>query len=425
MTTPLLVQDDHTIELAAESLLREHPEALVCGLSTNGLIVPIPQSVALRGQATIEGRAVIDSVVGADRNTVVDLWQRVQREGSVRGMVRLLSKPSRWVTVYFLDLRHVHEILLCAIIPGEQAAEDEDGQADELPPAAPRFCSLTEDELGKVLGCDAAFVQMFGYTAQEVIGQSVLDQIHPEDQGRVVEGWLAMLATHRDQQTRLRRKRKDGSWMWVDTTVHNFLNEPARNHVPVEIIDVSAEMAAQEALQEREELLRRLTDAMPVGLLQVDAERNVVYNNAHLLEILHDSSDTAAAKLDPTSATEAPQTVAPSLRTLLATLTEEGMAPFASSLTTGLDQDIEVDAVLESGVWRRALMSIRALLRHGGEVNGAITCVLDITDSARARKELEKRATFDALTGCHNRSSILSALQGELEQNDESLTGAV
>jgi diguanylate cyclase (GGDEF)-like protein len=58
-------------------------------------------------------------------------------------------------------------------------------------------------------------------------------------------------------------------------------------------------------------------------------------------------------------------------------------------------------------------------------VNGAITCVLDITDSARARKELEKRATFDALTGCHNRSSILTALQGELEQNDSSLTAVV
>jgi GGDEF domain-containing protein len=40
MSTPL-IQGDNTTELAAESLLREHPDALVCGLSTNGLIVPI------------------------------------------------------------------------------------------------------------------------------------------------------------------------------------------------------------------------------------------------------------------------------------------------------------------------------------------------------------------------------------------------
>jgi diguanylate cyclase (GGDEF)-like protein/PAS domain S-box-containing protein len=423
-------QSGAAIARAAEALLREHPDAIVAGLSSNGLIVPIPGAVALWGQETIEGRAVIDSVVAADRNTVVELWQSAHKVGSVSGKVRLLSKPSRWMTLHFLDIRDAHGILLCVILPSEEPGEEHDeDDVEELPPTAPRFSTLLEDELGKVLDCDAAFTQMFGYTPEDVIGESVLDQMHPEDQGRVVEGWLAMISTHRDQQTRLRRRRKDGSWMWVDTTLHNYLNDPERNHVLVEIIDVSAEMAAQEALQEREELLRRLTDAMPVGLLQVDTERNVVYNNAHLLEILHDSSGPAAVKLQPTLGTEPPQTPAPSLRTLLATLTEEGLALFESSLATvlndGIDQDIEVDMVLESGVWRRALMSVRTLLRHGGEVSGAITCVLDVTDSARARKELEKRATFDALTGCYNRSSILTALQGELEQNDSSLTGVV
>lgn len=423
-------QSGEAITRAAEALLREHPDAIVAGLSSNGLIVPIPGAVGLWGQETIEGRAVIDNVVAADRNKVVELWQSAHKVGSVSGKVRLLSAPSRWMTLHFLDIRDAHGILLCVILPSEEPGEENaEDEVEELPPTAPRFSTLMEDELGKVLDCDAAFTQMFGYTPEDVIGESVLDQMHPEDQGRVVEGWLAMISTHRDQQTRLRRRRKDGSWMWVDTTLHNYLNDPERNHVLVEIIDVSAEMAAQEALEEREELLRRLTDAMPVGLLQLDTERNIVYNNGYLLEILHDSSDTAAAKLDPTSGTEAPQTAAPSLRTLLATLTEEGMAHFESSLATvldeGIDQDIEVDMVLESGVWRRALMSIRTLLRHGGEVNGAITCVLDITDSARARKELEKRATFDALTGCHNRSSILTALQGELEQNDSSLTAVV
>jgi diguanylate cyclase (GGDEF)-like protein/PAS domain S-box-containing protein len=431
MTTPLLVQEGRTIEVAAESLLREHPEALVCGLSTNGLIVPIPQAMVLRGQTAIEGRAVIDSVVAADRNTVVDLWQRVQHEGSVRGTVRLLSKPSRWVTIYFLDLRHLHEILLCAIVPSEQVAEDEGSDADELPPAAPRFCCLTEDGLGKVLDCDVAFVQMFGYTAQEVIGESVLDQIHPEDQGRVVEGWMAMLATHRDQQTRLRRKRKDGSWLWVDTTVHNFLNEPGRNHVLVEIIDVSAEMVAQEALQEREELLRRLIDAMPDGLLQSDTDRDVIYHNARLVQILHGTSEAGPdglASAEAAGADEGDQLV-PSAGALLSTLTEEAMSVFDAALgrvlDDGIDQDVEVDFVLPSGKRRRALMSVRALLRQSGEVSGAITSVCDVTDSTRVRNELERRASFDALTSAHNRRSILGALQSELERDDSARTAVI
>ena len=70
-------------------------------------------------------------------------------------------------------------------------------------------------------------------------------------------------------------------------------------------------------------------------------------------------------------------------------------------------------------------MSIRALLRGDGAVSGTITTALDITDSARARRELEKRATFDALTGCQNRSSILAALQSELEREDSTWTGVL
>jgi predicted signal transduction protein with EAL and GGDEF domain len=70
-------------------------------------------------------------------------------------------------------------------------------------------------------------------------------------------------------------------------------------------------------------------------------------------------------------------------------------------------------------------MSLRALLRPSGEVMGAITCVLDITDSARARQELERRATFDPLTHCHNRSSVLSTLEVELAREDSACTGVV
>src|SRR6202011_715483 len=113
------------------------------------------------------------------------------------------------------------------------------------------------------------------------------------------------------------RRRKDGTWMWVDTTLPNYLNEPGRNHVLVEIIDISAEMHAQEALEEREELLRRLTNAMPVGLLHVDNDSNAIYNNQRLLDILFGTRDAAPA---PVASSEESAT-GPSLsfRTLLAT----------------------------------------------------------------------------------------------------------
>jgi diguanylate cyclase (GGDEF)-like protein/PAS domain S-box-containing protein len=318
--------------------------------------------------------------------------------------------------------------MLCVILPSNQQAPEGEQDAEELP-AAPRFATLLEDEGAKVIESDEAFTQMFGYTPEELIGQSVLDQIHPDDQGRAVEGWLTTLSTRRDQQTRLRRRRKDGSWVWVDTTLHNYLNRGDRNYVLVELIDVSAEMAAQEALEEREELLRRLTDAMPVGLMQIDRERNVVYCNTRLEQILGTGDEAKReASHDPADTRNLDQP-SPSVRSILGTLTREGVASFEHALghvlDAGVDEDVEVDIVLADGEWRRALLSIRTLRRSGGEISGAITSVLDVTDSARAHQELERRATFDALTGCHNRGSILEMLQRELDREDDAITGVV
>jgi diguanylate cyclase (GGDEF)-like protein/PAS domain S-box-containing protein len=428
-------QDGHAIAKGAEALLREHPDAQVCALAGNGLIVPVPQSVGLWGQGLIEGRALIDNVVAGDRTAVVRLWLEAQQEGAAATNVRMLASPGTWSTLHFIDLREIHGVFLGVILPSEEDAAE--APADKTPePSAPRFCTLTEDEGARVLAADGNFTEMFGYTEEELLGKSVLDQIHPDDQGRAVEGWLAVISSNRAQQTRLRRQRKDGSYMWVDTTLHNHLNERGRNCVLVEIIDVSAEMAAQEALHEHEELLRRLTDAMPVGLLQIDTERDVVYNNACLLDILYGSGPVEAvashaemSDFEEAQSAERPSGSGTAVTALLQTLTPESLADFDAVMTEviehGVDRDVEVDVVLPSGAWRRALMSVRALTRTTGEVGGAITCVLDVTDSARAREELEQRATFDTLTQVHNRSSILALLQKELEREDEVQTGVV
>ncbi len=430
MSSPV-EQSGRELAMGAEALLREHPGAMVCALAGNGLIVPVPQTVGLWGQSLIEGRALIDNVVAADRTAVVKLWLKAQQEGAASTKVRMLSSPTTWSTLHFVDLREVHGVFLGVILPSDEDAEQAPSEEDREP-AAPRFCTLTEDEGARVLGADEAFTQMFGYTEAELLGKSVLDQIHPDDQGRAVEGWLAVISSNRAQQTRLRRRRRDGSYMWVDTTLHNFLNVPGRNCVVVEIIDISAEMAAQEALHEHEQLLRRLTDAMPVGLLQIDTDREVVYNNACLLQILYGSEppaiDASERRVAPAPGAHGDPT-APAVRTLLQTLTDESRDRFDEVLEevlgAGADRDVEVDIELPAGGWRRALMSLRALSRASGEVSGAITCVLDVTDSARARQELEHRATYDTLTHAHNRASILSALQAELEQHDGRRTGVI
>src|ERR1700690_3939832 len=102
-----LMQDGQTVARSAEVLLREHPDALVCGLAGNGLIVPVPQSVGLWGQNVIEGRALIDNVVAEDRTTVVRTWIAAQQDGAAAAKVRMLNRPTSWARLHFIDLREV------------------------------------------------------------------------------------------------------------------------------------------------------------------------------------------------------------------------------------------------------------------------------------------------------------------------------
>jgi hypothetical protein len=68
------IQYEPSTKTEAEALLREYPDALVCGLLSNGLIVPVPPSIELWGQKAIEGRAMTDIVVAEDRVAVLQGW---------------------------------------------------------------------------------------------------------------------------------------------------------------------------------------------------------------------------------------------------------------------------------------------------------------------------------------------------------------
>ena len=91
---------------------------------------------------------------------------------------------------------------------------------------------------------------VFGWPGDEVVGTSALPTLHPEDHDRAFENWIdVMLAPGEKRRYRLRHLRADGSYVWMDVTNHNRLEDPAHADVLAEMVDVSDEMAVHEALQ--------------------------------------------------------------------------------------------------------------------------------------------------------------------------------
>ena len=262
----------------------------------------------------------------------------------------------------------------------------------------PRFATIHKNELSFLVHVDEAIQQILGWEAEEMLGHRSLEFVHPDDHALAIDNWMQMLARPGPaRRVRQRLQCKDGGWVWFEVTNHNLLAEPGQEVVICEMVDITEEMAAHEDLRAREQLLDRLAETVPVGLMQVDSEMQIVYTNDRLHEILGTPrAETASQQL---------ANVEPSDRLLI----EEA---FAALLSEGTDAEVEVAVTgRPDRAARHCQVSLRALTHEDGEVSGAIACLVDVSDSIAMREELRRRATHDELTGCLNRAAITRALE--------------
>jgi len=395
--------DADTLETVLGSLLSLYPQAPVAALKPDGIWVPVPASIPLLGNRVLEARSGLDLVVQEDRVRLLATWDLVLSKGSGRCLAHLVEQPDVTVAFYGLDLREAHGVILVlfAPAPADAAIDGSAVQASRAPKPAPRFATMYKDERSFIVKIDDALTQILGWSAEEMQGHRSIEFIHQDDHALAIDNWMEMLASPGPgRRVRLRHRRRDGSWVWFEVTNHNLLDDPAHSCVIAEIVDISEEMSAQEELRAREQLLDRLAEAIPLGLFQVDAGGEVVYTNDRLHEIVG-VPRVASAQEQLGAVVEADR---PALKSALDDV-----------LRDGRHTDVEVELRLPSTEELRfCSISLRALTHEDGAISGAIACVADVTDSARMRDELKRRATFDELTGCYNRASFMRALEANV-----------
>lgn len=289
------------------------------------------------------------------------------------------------------------------------------------PAQAARRTWVRKSAAAVMIDVDSTMIEVLGWASSDLVGKTSLDFIHPDDQTLAVENWMQMLGTDgAAPPLRFRHQHRDGSWRWVEMTNHNHLDDPSQGCVVAEIeltddplIPASDDLGQlndnrpgdrplqlHEALRAREQLLHRLAEALPVGVLHVDAHGRVLYTNQRLHTIVN--RERAATFVDQ-------------LSTILAEDMAKVMEAFDIALRNGLDNDVEMRiAVSETHTTkdiRQCTLSVRALSSEGGEIVGAVASLADVTDSIRMRDELRMQATFDTLTACYNRASTMEALE--------------
>jgi diguanylate cyclase (GGDEF)-like protein/PAS domain S-box-containing protein len=373
--------------------LEAHPDAGVAALNGEGRTCPVPESLdaLLAGHPVVPGDSPFEMIDPATWDSAINGWMHVTQHGIGGGPVRDLAGNDATLACY--DVRPQHGVLVMLLVDGVDDAVLPEVRA-ELPLTS-RFGTFAREVIGRFTAQDEGGHGLLGWSADELESLTDAELIHPDDQANAQAAWLEMLSNPGSPcRWRGRHRHADGSWKWLEVTNTNGIDDPEVGHVVSEMMDVSEEMAATEALRERQEVLDRLHDALPLGVCQIDRERNVTYANDQLYDLIGCTRDD-------------------DLSLMLAAAAGDNLpilAAAAEAAISGTDRTCELHLRLTDGAERVCLIDLRPLRDAAGTVTGALVCASDITESTTLRRELEVRATIDLLTGCHNRGATIAAL---------------
>ena len=372
-------------------LLTEHPDATTFAIQRDDWGRPDPNHPGLAGLPIDPAQIVgpmdaLEMLHPTSMPLAISALDRIADRGVL--LDELFLADGAPVDSYFVDTTATRKLYMGVLLSAPRRAPlaEERSTATSVPS---RVVRMRTDGLGRV-----AWIDDEQQRASIEVGQLSLETIHPADLDDLRSVWASMLA-HPGVAHRCRyRATVEGRWAWHEASITSHLDNPADGMVHLEIIDITSEMEAHEEVRRRERTLHRLAEALPQAVVQLDHDGRAVYANGRAHSLLGTDLDHLRPMVDAASDDD---------RELFATALVEAHA--------GADHDIEIQLVRPSdGQPMVAEVALRALAADDGEPDGVMCCITDVTERARLRANLEQRATFDQLTGVHNRGSLMRAL---------------
>lgn len=243
-------------------------------------------------------RSFMDAIHVEDRERVLGEL-RAMPDGKPFGIEYRLVQPGgsmRWIwdrgfPVKSDDGRVTHYVGVAVDITDRKLAEQ------RLSDSECRFRALVEgaSEPVAVMGREGvisyvspAMKSISGYEASEFIGKNLAQFVHPQDAQKLASG-LAMLIdepgkTHRNLARYLH---KDGSWISLESSARNLLDEPSINGIVVNLRNVTDRVRAEAELAHNLTILKTQQETSLDGILVVDACACVISQNQRFLELWH------------------------------------------------------------------------------------------------------------------------------------------
>jgi diguanylate cyclase (GGDEF)-like protein/PAS domain S-box-containing protein len=383
-------------------------DIVVC-FDTRTHALPVPDW--LQGpHSPVEDHSVGQRLAAADphdRQRMIDMWWDVMRHPAEEYEIELVVRGERgWsrVLARFINLeeqpdvgavvstiRFLEQVEAATLPPVEQSGEFEavDLLIHEL------------DETGVILQTEGKVYEITGRRPDEVIGQSVLDHIHPDGFDDAIKVWLEVMAgpPGTTRTGRQRVVRPDGTTIWIESTT--IKREAPDGTVTCTIIchDLTERRKQESALRASQLEFRLLADQVPGAVFRANSQQRVTFRNDRWDELLGEEG--------------------PSVQNLYDIVYEDDRPMFDDEmrrLVSGPSQSTAAFEVRSGDGERVFAITCRSVLDLVNESRSFVGAVTDITATVRLRE----RADHDALTGLRNRASVEERLeQALIEHRDE------
>lgn len=177
-------------------------------------------------------------------------------------------------------------------------------QASHLERGERRFRALIEhsadaivllEASGTVLYTSPATERILGGAPDYWLGASWFNRVHPDDLERMTRVFdQLMRESGSSLTTDFRYRHLDGSWVWLEATGTNLLNEPGINAIVGNFRDISERKHAEAALASERNMLRTLIDNVPDYMYIKDTGSRFVVGN---LALAHSFGKTSPEEL--------------------------------------------------------------------------------------------------------------------------------
>jgi PAS domain S-box-containing protein len=236
---------------------------------------------------------------------------------------------------------------------------------------------------GIITTWNGAAERMFGYTAEEIIGQPILRLIPAElhaEEDRILK---QIRAGERIEHYETVRITKHGRRIPVSLTISPIKNSAGEIIGASKIArDITERKQAEETRRVSEERYRILFDLGPVAVYSCDVSGVILDFNRRAAELWGrepkagdtDERFCGSHQMYRPDGTFMPHHLCPMAEVLSGTIPEA--------------RDMEVQIARPDGSRVTVIVNIRVLKNEFGEITGAINCFVDITERQRAQEEI-------------------------------------